>query len=153
MINENVFLLCQNVRSALENSSKSDHSCRCSLGIADFPHGCCGDTSEILQWLLNEKLGIETVYCSGIYYSDEVKESEVSSGSSHAWLELNDTIIDITADQFNDRGFSHPDVMVSDNKIFHDMFSESTIRRKCSTKLHEGLHKTVAYLERVLPRN
>lgn len=77
--------------------------------LQSFPHGACGNASVLLgEWLIRK--GIEGVeYVSG--GSDEIK--------SHAWLECDGLIIDITADQF---GTGMPPVFVGRNRRFHDLF-------------------------------
>ena len=60
-----------------------------------FPKGSCGDASLLLGKYLIEN-GFEPKYKNGKngkYEGNDVK--------SHAWLELNDIIIDITARQFD----------------------------------------------------
>lgn len=62
------------------------------IGSEDFPHGCCGNASERLQFkLINE--GFESVKLIANRFIGE---------QSHAWLEYKGYIIDITADQFDD---------------------------------------------------
>jgi hypothetical protein len=55
-----------------------------------FPRGCCGETSELLSKYLMEN-GVKTEYVWGVH-----------GNQSHAWLEYNSYVIDITADQFSD---------------------------------------------------
>lgn len=61
-------------------------------GLQSFPHAACGNASVLLgEWLIRKGIkGVE--YVSGS--SDEIK--------SHAWLECDGLIIDITADQFGE---------------------------------------------------
>ena len=61
------------------------------IGLRDFPEGGCGDSSLLLGHHLN-KLGYESLlYISG-YKGD----------CSHAWIEMGNLIVDITADQFEE---------------------------------------------------
>lgn len=63
----------------------------CSL--ADFPNGSCGDTSELLgQYLSDSGLGVWS-YRNG---------TQLDPFFSHAWVERDGLIVDITADQFPD---------------------------------------------------
>jgi hypothetical protein len=63
------------------------------ISLADFPKGSCGDTCELLgQFLADSGLG-EWQYRSG--QRDEPFHT-------HAWLEQDGLILDITADQFPD---------------------------------------------------
>lgn len=61
-----------------------------------FPHGCCGDACYLLgQYLLEHD--IESTYVCGNYYYDNPEEG----AQSHAWILVNELIVDITGDQFN----------------------------------------------------
>lgn len=74
-------------RKAIE-LSKND------LGIpfTDFPMGCCGDTCLLLCHYLKSQGFNKVRYV----VADDIL------GYSHAWLEVNNVIIDITASQFED---------------------------------------------------
>jgi hypothetical protein len=58
----------------------------------NFPRGACGDTCEVLAELLRELGHGSFQYISGCR----------ENGNSHAWLERNSEIVDITADQFDE---------------------------------------------------
>ncbi|SNT62833.1 hypothetical protein SAMN05216276_10947 [Streptosporangium subroseum] len=91
-------------RSALEQGGLQLQS------FAKFPRASCGDTCEMLgQFLIDSNLGIWT-YRTGID----------SSNSSHAYLERNGLLLDITADQFDD--VSTP-VMLTEDQTWHRQFS------------------------------
>ena len=54
-----------------------------------FPNGVCGDACDMLGQFLQETYGLQSEYVSG------------KNGTwTHAWLEIDGLIIDITADQF-----------------------------------------------------
>ncbi|MBC2726029.1 MAG: transglutaminase domain-containing protein [Desulfosporosinus sp.] len=72
-----------------------------------FPHGCCGDTSNLLSRFLRDN-GISTEYVSGF-----------RGNQSHAWLEYDNLIIDITAYQFPE---IKEEVLVTRDKSWHDKF-------------------------------
>lgn len=82
-------------------------------GLQSFPLGACGHASVLLgEWLIRKGVdGVE--YVSGS--SDEI--------NSHAWLECDGLIIDITADQF---GADMPPVFVGRGRRFHDRFEVLT---------------------------
>ncbi|MEW9699069.1 transglutaminase domain-containing protein [Paenibacillus sp. SI8] len=76
-------------RNAIEKLEKSEFSS--STWFENFPRGCCGDTSDLFaKYLLT--LGIQTEYVWGIN----------SKRQSHGWLEYEDYIMDLTADQFHE---------------------------------------------------
>ncbi|MCS4285754.1 hypothetical protein M2396_004058 [Pseudomonas sp. BIGb0278] len=62
------------------------------MHIRGFPRGCCGIISELMGDYLN------TVGIGEFFYVCGMKD-----GASHAWLEVDGLIVDITADQFPDR--------------------------------------------------
>lgn len=76
--------------------------------FGDFPLGACGNACCILaQWLQSKGLA-EVRYICG-----------ERAGSSHAWLEVDDCIVDITADQFSD---GPGPIFVGSDRSFHDQF-------------------------------
>lgn len=82
--------------------------------LAAFPNGCCGTVSRALGGYLTS-LGYKGInYVCG--YRNEV---------SHAWLEYNNCVIDITADQFFDCTDS---IIISDTDPFHKVFINITKR-------------------------
>lgn len=66
----------------------------------EFPKGTCGSASEVLGRILKEEFQIE-----GAYICAE-SHSQLDWDESHAWVEVDDFIIDITHDQFEDTGLS-----------------------------------------------
>lgn len=61
----------------------------------EFPNGCCGEASDLLGHHLLLK-GIASNYVCGNFYYDN---PEIGF-QSHAWIEINGIIVDITGDQF-----------------------------------------------------
>lgn len=90
-----------------------------------FPKGCCGDASVLLGHYLLEN-GIETDYVCGTYYGDDTFDRQ-----SHAWLQINGIVIDVTGDQFqNDKTFlnySEP-VFIGEPGKFYDLFEVNQFR-------------------------
>lgn len=76
------------IRNAFELMDKSN----LPVTFNNFPRGACGDTCEILAEILKELGHGSFQYIAG----------RRENGNSHAWLECNSTIIDITADQFDE---------------------------------------------------
>lgn len=115
---------CTDVRSALEMADANGiHHQRTSLSKSDFPKGCCGDTTDLLAYLIYEQFGELALKRSGVYYEHINPDPRLQDCNSHAWLELSGKVIDLTADQFNDRNFSNPSVMITKDKSFHDLFA------------------------------
>ena len=89
-------------RAAFEQGGLRLHS------LVNFPKGSCGDASEMLgQYLSDSDLGTWS-YRSG---------TQSDLFATHAWVERNDMIVDITADQFAD--ISEP-VIVTADRTWHD---------------------------------
>lgn len=78
------------------------------VSLQDFPNGACGDSSLLLGHYLTEMGHGEFRYYLGW-----------RAGRSHAWLQSGSTIVDITADQFED--FDDP-VFVSAQSSWHEEF-------------------------------
>ena len=95
-----------------------------AVSLKNFPRGSCGDVSDMLGLFIREKLKVECEYVSGR-----------SNGHSHAWLEYEGIVIDITADQFS----AKEPVVVGRNYKFHESFSVE-IRRFPSIDLANGAH-------------
>jgi hypothetical protein len=74
----------------------------------NFPRGCCGDTSHLFAKFLSKR-GISTKYVWGINSND----------FSHAWLEYDDIIIDLTADQFQE---INEEVVITRNRKWYEQF-------------------------------
>ncbi|MEZ8188251.1 MULTISPECIES: hypothetical protein [Shewanella] len=78
----------EKIRIAFEKVDKSN----LPITFSNFPHGACGDTCEVLAEILLE-LGHGTFqYVAG----------RRENGNSHAWLQRDSIIVDITADQFDE---------------------------------------------------
>jgi len=115
-------------RYALETLDKR----RVPLTLAEFPLGSCGDVCEILAEHLKE-LG-----CGLFDYVMGIDDY----GKTHAWLEQDGVIIDITADQFP--GFSEKIYICKTGK-FYEQFSVqerhkagySMLDEKSKTELEE----------------
>lgn len=83
---ENVREYARRFRTAIENTPKKD----LSIGFFIFPKAACSDTSTLLGIALREANLGEFQFINGR-----------SETHSHAWLELNGIVVDITADQFD----------------------------------------------------
>lgn len=78
----------EKIRIAFEKVDKSN----LPVTFRNFPLGACGDTCEVLAEILLE-LGHGTFqYVAG----------RCENGNSHAWLQRDSIIVDITADQFDE---------------------------------------------------
>ncbi|WP_411755101.1 hypothetical protein [Serratia sp. (in: enterobacteria)] len=78
----------EKIRAGFERMDKSN----LPVTFRNFSRGSCGDTCEVLAELLKE-LG----YGCFLYVA-----GQRDNGYSHAWLEQDGLVIDITADQFDE---------------------------------------------------
>jgi hypothetical protein len=99
-------------RSTLDAADKS----KLPVPFQRFPRGSCGAASEVLGHYLRAMCEVELIYVCG-------NRGSPSTGSwlSHAWLENDGLIIDVTADQFDE---SLPRVVVTRDRSWHNQFIE-----------------------------
>lgn len=98
-----VLQVARRVRAALESGDYA------RPGLRSFPRGACGDASRLLGLYL-EALGLgKWTYVQG--------EAGGEMFATHAWLEQDGLIVDITADQFDDVTEA---VIVTRDRGWHD---------------------------------
>jgi len=93
------------------------------IGFRDFPRGTCGDISDILA---------EHLYAIG--YADIQYICGRYNNATHAWLEINGTAVDVTADQFPEISRK---VLIQDPQLWHHKFTEED-RRKAGYLVFSG---------------
>ena|SRR5215204_3097983 len=103
---DNLGELARRFRAGLENCDQT----KLPVGLRAFPSGACADASLLLSKYLQEKGEGKAEYVSG-----------TDGNQTHAWLELDGILIDITADQFNS---SIDPVIVSTNSTWHERFED-----------------------------
>jgi hypothetical protein len=89
-----------------------------SLAVMDFPSACCDDASILLAEFLEENgyININLIHGSNGGVQKELK--------SHDWLLVGSIIVDITADQFDFKGYINALVIVERESAFHDTFDQ-----------------------------
>lgn len=120
-------------RSAIERVANS-------LGdfeFRDFPRGSCKASSLIFARFLNARWGLESVLVTG-----HRGTPSDPSWATHAWLEVNGTIVDLTADQFLD---APGPVVVSSQSEWHLRFNA---RKRYPASTHEYHQEALARFER-----
>ena len=103
--------ICQHFRSVLEHANNPPDY------MKPFPVGWCGATSRALGGYLLS-IGIRPIE----------RVCGYKAALSHAWLEYENYIIDITADQFDD---CDERVFVTTNRSYHNTFSNVKKRQIC----------------------
>ncbi len=108
------------IQKAVRHFRRAMEQCHEQFGLPfeSFPRGCCGDSSELLAAYLKDEGFGEFAYVFG--WSGE-------EDSSHAWLEKDGIIIDVTTDQFSGRENSP---MITDDQEWHSRFSDCLQRRR-----------------------
>ena len=100
------------VRSALEAGVLADH-----VGLRQFPRGACGDTCYLLgQYLVDQGFPPFSYICG------------YRHGLSHAWLQQDGWVVDITSDQFDD---GPGPVIVANVSPWQDTFTERDPPHDC----------------------
>ncbi len=102
-------ILAVRCRHALEAMTSAQRGLR----FQDFPRGSCGDVGELVGRLVVETIGKAGRFVSGTCHPD------LPPQQSHAWFELEGTIVDLTYDQFQDTGLSG---WVFDHSPWHAKF-------------------------------
>ena len=92
-----------------------------AVGFAGFPHNYCNGASDVLglYFINNLKIGPVEIVAGGLRRHPELDEFGKQKEQSHLWLEVEDYIVDITADQFNDCDQA---VIVTKDRSWHDQF-------------------------------
>lgn len=96
-----------------------------STWFSRFPNGCCGDTSELLAKYFDDN-GIRVEYVWGMH-----------GNQSHAWIEYNDYVVDITSDQFSD---IDERVVIKKDKQWYSKFKRQS-RRYSNFEVDNKLNK------------
>ncbi|HJV66376.1 MAG TPA: hypothetical protein VJ550_11625 [Geomonas sp.] len=127
-----LFDLASRFRSGILRSVRSAGSLPT---LRDFPEGACGDASLLLAKYLQEKR------CGLAHYVLGER-----GGLRHAWLQLQDFIIDITADQFADQAAG---VIVTNDSAWHASFHGKIHNAAdfCLYERHTVFKLTKAYRE------
>jgi hypothetical protein len=102
------------VRTAIDSIPRDQRI----ASLRSFPHGACGDSSLLLSRYLTE-IGIP-----GVKYV----RGEAVDRQTHAWLEIEDLIVDITYDQFDS---ARTGVFVAKDRSWHSRFDVIERQNSC----------------------
>ncbi len=89
------------------------------LSLADFPTGSCADASMLLGTYFKDNSINGFILIKG-------KRGEGSSLETHHWLEKDDMVVDITADQFED--INEEIIITNINSNWHDTFDKEILQ-------------------------
>lgn len=105
--------------TAAKNNREFSHKDR----MSNFPNGCCDDSCDLLAYYLYAKYRIHTKQGNGVY-----SDNNFYNKTNHAWLIMDDnTIIDITGDQFKFCAVYTEKVYVGKNNPFYKRLSRKQI--------------------------
>ena len=129
---ENLFELASRFRRAILMSDPSNSPL---ATLRNFPHDACGDASLLLAKYLQVNRCGQALYTLG-----------QRAGRHHAWLQLQEFTIDITADQFDDQDAG---VIVATESPWHSAFNGKihNVADFCLYDRHSVFQLTMAYNE------
>ena len=93
--------------------------------LAAFPKGSCGDASLLLGEFLYSHGEGDWIY---------VAANRSGDGHTHAWIEKDGLLVDITADQFDD---GQPPVLVTRDKSWHKQFDHDLIMQPARVTIYD----------------
>jgi hypothetical protein len=126
--------LATRFRAAIQATDPAEVDAEVRFIVASFPRGVCGAVCFLLGHYLRENGFPGAEYVNGIRRSD---------GESHAWIETDGIIVDITGDQFAeiDEG-----VIVTRDFAWHRQFSDRPGRRPADFLIYgDGSPHGLAY--------
>jgi hypothetical protein len=97
--------------------------------MQDFPVGACGDAVPLLGTYLAEQGFGTFMYALGLRACDGINREH-----SHAWLEADGIIIDITADQFPE---VHRKVIVTTRSDWHETFAREKVKDRADYRIYD----------------
>lgn len=109
--------LATRFRAAIRATDPSEVDPEVRFIVSAFPKGVCGEICFLLGHYLRENGFPAAEYVNGIRRFD---------GQSHAWIEAEGIIVDITGDQFAE---IVDEVVVTLNPVWHRQFSDRQGRR------------------------
>lgn len=109
--------LATRFRAAIRATDPSEVDPEVRFIVSAFPKGVCGEICFLLGHYLRENGFPAAEYVNGIRCFD---------GQSHAWIETEGIIVDITGDQFAEIA---DEVVVTLNPAWHQQFSDRQGRR------------------------
>lgn len=129
MRNKDIYMIAAAFRSAIIEA-KYNREFDSKDRMCNFPKGCCDDSCDLLAYYLYEKYEIYTEQGNGRY-----SDSNPYNTTNHAWLVLNeDTIIDITGDQFRFCENDMEEVYVGKEKEFYKKLDGKHYYENCDIK-------------------
>jgi len=136
-------ILATRFRAAIRATSPDEVDPEVRFIVASFPKGVCGAVCFLMGHYLRQNGFPGAEYVNGVRRSD---------GESHAWIETEGIIVDITGDQFAEVA---DEVIVTTDPAWHRQFSDRAGRRPADFLIYgDGSPHGLAYgpISRHLPR-
>jgi hypothetical protein len=124
-------LLAAAARAGLEAMTPQERG----LEFGSFPHGTCGPVSELMGRIVFERTSREGIYICGDGHP------ALRPQQSHAWLEVEGVIVDLTHDQFEGTGLAG---WVHETSPWHAKFDREP-NGLCLKPSQWGMYPYVAY--------
>jgi len=124
--------LASAARAGLETMTAKERG----LEFGSFPHGTCGPVSELMGRIVLERTGHEGIYVCGDGHP------ALKPQQSHAWLEVEGFIVDLTHDQFEGTGLSG---WVHETSAWHAKFDREP-HGLCLKPTQWGMYPNAAYV-------
>ena len=125
-------LLAAAARAGLEAMTPKERG----IAFDSFPRGTCGPVSELMGRIVLERTGREGMYICGDGHP------ELEPQQSHAWLEVEGVIVDLTHDQFEGSGLTG---WVHETSPWHAKFDREQ-NGLCLQPSQWGLYPYAAYV-------
>jgi len=109
-----IFEMATDFRAAIESIPFEERP----YSMQSFPNCSCGDTSRLFGAFL-----VDCAIPGFQFISGERGSKAGNTWASHAWLQHNDLVVDLTADQFSD---APSGVIVSAPSPWHEQFQTET---------------------------
>ena len=101
--------------------------------FGSFPSAYCADASLWLcDFLMNKGFNASL-------FRFRSKDPFIEEAGNHVWLHYQGIDIDITADQFNKKGYDFPQVIVADNNPLYFIYDENRCKNEYSSHSYSPL--------------
>ena len=123
MNSKDIYKIAVAFRAAIV-SAKYDRRFHYRDRMSNFPGGCCDDSCDLLAYYLYTTYKIRTRQGVGTY-----RDNDPNNTTGHAWLIMDDnTIIDITGDQFRYCAGYTDEVYVGTETLFYKKLERKQIQ-------------------------
>ena len=141
-----------NIREAAEIFRDAIENIKYDLPVRDrmsgFPHGCCDDATDLFATYLYKEFRLKSIRVDGAFYNSFKGYEE-----RHTWLEIEEIIIDLTADQFKE----YTQIYIGPYDKFHRKYDLvkipnyrgiSDLSDNCHSRMEEIYERIVDEIER-----